>query len=161
MFRLLSRYTETIAFYVHTKNTPIVNLLPGIIKCIITSLRVLVSLSIRLAFCLSVSVCLSACLSFNIYNILIKRRCTYGEDWREKTFYLGYSYDIFSRVHATFQPAVSVGRSVTLCFFSAFIAFFALPLLPKCFVSLFYHCPSPPARDFGSRVSRFDSIQIW
>ena len=46
------------------------------------------------------------------------------------------------------------GRSVrnTLLFWR-FWASFALLLLPKCLVSLFYHCPCPPARDFGSHVS--------
>ena len=47
----------------------------------------------------------------------------------------------------------SVRRSVgyTLLF-SAISAFFAFLLLPKCLVSLFYPCPSPPACDLVSRV---------
>ena len=50
-------------------------------------------------------------------------------------------------------PCRSVRRSVTLCFLSVFLAFFALPLLPRCLVSHFYQCPCPSGRDFGSRVS--------
>ena len=63
----------------------------------------------------------------------------------------------FSCVHATLQPAMSVGWSVhplvgnTLLFFGVF-GVSAQPLLPKCLVNLFYHCPCPPARDFGNRV---------
>ena len=52
---------------------------------------------------------------------------------------------LFSHVHTTLQspmsvcPSIglSVGQSVTLCFFSDFS--FALPLLSRCLVSLFYH----------------------
>ena len=66
---------------------------------------------------------------------------------------------IFSRVHATLQPALSVGRSVgrlvgrsvTLYFFYDFISLTSL-LLPKWSGDLKYG-PCPPARDFGSRVS--------
>ena len=36
--------------------------------------------------------------------------------------------------------------------FSAFLSFFNSPLLPKCPGDL-YHCPCPPTRDWGSRVS--------
>ena len=45
-----------------------------------------------------------------------------------------------------------VRRSVRVSFFRRLRAFFALLLLPNCSNSLFYHCPCPPARDFGSRV---------
>ena len=47
--------------------------------------------------------------------------------------------------YATLWPAMSVRRSA--------LAFFVLLLLlPNCLKSLFYHCPCPPARNFGSRV---------
>ena len=62
---------------------------------------------------------------------------------------------IFSRVHATLHPALSVGRSigllVTLYFFYDFIYLTSL-LLPKWSGDLKYG-PCPPAPDFGSRVS--------
>ena len=70
---------------------------------------------------------------------------------------------LFNRVHATLQPALSVGqsvgwsvgrsvgRSVTLYFFYDFISLTSL-LLPKWSGDLKYG-PCPPARDFGSRVS--------
>ena len=62
-------------------------------------------------------------------------------------------------MHATLQPALSVGRSVgwlvgwsvTLYFFYDFISLTSL-LLPKWSGDLKYG-PCPPARDFGSRVS--------
>ena len=72
-------------------------------------------------------------------------------------------FTIFSRVHATLQPALSISRlvswwvgwsvgwSVTLYFFYDFISFISL-LLPKWSGDLKYG-PCPPARDFGSRVS--------
>ena len=65
---------------------------------------------------------------------------------------------LFSRVHATLQPALSVGRSVGLSvgpshftFFYDFISLTSL-LLPKWSGDLKYG-PCPPARDFGSHVS--------
>ena len=65
---------------------------------------------------------------------------------------------IFSRVHATLQPALSVGRSVGrsvgpshFTFFYDFISLTSL-LLPKWSGDL-KNGPCPPARDFGSRVS--------
>ena len=57
---------------------------------------------------------------------------------------------IFSRVHATLQPAL-VGRSVMFDFFYDFISLTSL-LLPKWSIDL-KHGPCPPARDFGSCVS--------
>ena len=66
---------------------------------------------------------------------------------------------VFSRVHATLHPALSVGRSVglsvTLYFFCDF--FWTSLLLLKWSSDLKYG-PSPPARDFGSRVSGLVSI---
>ena len=64
---------------------------------------------------------------------------------------------IFSRVHATLQPALSVcqsvGRSVcpsvTLSFFRRLRAVWWLLLPPNHLVCQFHHCPCPPARDFG------------
>ena len=68
---------------------------------------------------------------------------------------------LFSRVHATLQPAFSVGRlvgpSVTLYFFYDFISLTSL-LLPKWSDDLKYG-PCPPARDFDSRVSGLVFIQ--
>ena len=61
---------------------------------------------------------------------------------------------VFSRVRATLQPVLSVGRSVTFYFFYDFISL-ALQLLPKWSSDLKYG-PCPPARDFGSRVSGLD-----
>ena len=62
----------------------------------------------------------------------------------------------FSRVHATLHPALSVGqsvgRSVTLYFLYDFYFWTSL-LVPKWSCDLKYG-PCPPARDFGSRVSR-------
>ena len=49
-------------------------------------------------------------------------------------------------------PSVCPSVGNTLLFW-CLRAFFILLLLPKCLVSLFYHCPCPPARNFGSRVS--------
>ena len=72
----------------------------------------------------------------------------------------GGSFDccFFSRVHATLQPALSVGRSVGrlvgrshLTSFYDFISL-TLLLLPKWSGNLKYN-PCPPASDFGSRVS--------
>ena len=58
-------------------------------------------------------------------------------------------------MHATLQPALSVGRSVgwsvTLYFLNDFITLTSL-LLPKWSGDLKYG-PCPPTRDFGSRVS--------
>ena len=45
-----------------------------------------------------------------------------------------------------------VGRSVPVSFFQHLWAVFALLLLPNHLNNLFYNCPCPPARDFGSRV---------
>ena len=58
---------------------------------------------------------------------------------------------VFSRVHTTLHPALSVGRLVTLYFFYDFY-FWTLLLQPKWSNDLKYG-PCPPARDFGSRVS--------
>ena len=61
---------------------------------------------------------------------------------------------IFSRVHATLQPALSVGWLVGrshFTFFYDFISWTSL-LLPTLSSDLKYG-PCPPARDFGSRVS--------
>ena len=59
---------------------------------------------------------------------------------------------IFSRVHATLYPALSVRRSVgrsvgPLFTFSAFLRVLNSLLLPKCPSDLLHHCPCPPARD--------------
>ena len=59
--------------------------------------------------------------------------------------------NMFSRVHVTPQPALSVGQSVTIYFFYDFISWTSL-LLPMLSSDLKYG-PCPPARDFGSRVS--------
>ena len=61
---------------------------------------------------------------------------------------------IFSRVHATLQPALSVRPSVGRSRFTFFYDFIslALQLLPKWSIDLKYG-PCPPARDFGSHVS--------
>ena len=45
-----------------------------------------------------------------------------------------------------------VGRSVTLCFFRR-LWYFCITAPAQMFGQPFYHCPCPPARDFGSRVS--------
>ena len=80
---------------------------------------------------------------------------------------------LFSGVHATLQPALSVGLSVcqsvnpSVCqsvspwavhqtfflLFQRLQAVVALLLLPKCLVSHFYHYPCQAARDSGSCVS--------
>ena len=68
---------------------------------------------------------------------------------------------MFSRVHASLLPALSICPSVCplvcpsikVVIFLCSWAVFAILLLPKCMVNLFYHCPCPPARDLGSRVS--------
>ena len=52
-----------------------------------------------------------------------------------------------------------VGRLVSVKFFRRLQAVFALLLLPNCLNNLFYHCPCPPARDFGSRVYGLVRIQ--
>ena len=61
---------------------------------------------------------------------------------------------IFSRVHATLQTALSVGRSVGRSHFTFFYDFISLTslLLPKWSDDL-KNGPCPPARNFGSRVS--------
>ena len=66
---------------------------------------------------------------------------------------------IFSRVLRDFMTRYvgrsvrrSIGPSIRVSFFRRLRAVFALLLLPNCLNSLFYHCPCPPARDFGSRV---------
>ena len=75
---------------------------------------------------------------------------------RRKQHVLLIDFLLFSRVHATLQPALSVGRSVgplvrhTLLFYD-FITLTSR-LLPKWSGDLKYG-PCPPARDFGSRVS--------
>ena len=51
-----------------------------------------------------------------------------------------------TRLYNPLRP--SVRRSS----FSTFLTSFALPVLPKCLDSLFYQCPCPTARDFGSPV---------
>jgi len=56
-----------------------------------------------------------------------------------------YVYFIFCRVHATLQPALYTKK--------ARWAVLGLLLLPNCLVGLHHHCPCPPARDLGSRVS--------
>ena len=66
---------------------------------------------------------------------------------------------IFSRVHATLQPALSVGRSVTFYFFYDF-NFLTPQLLPKWSIELKYG-PCPLARDFGSCVSGLVRTSIW
>ena len=57
-------------------------------------------------------------------------------------------------MHATLQPALSVGRLVGWSHFTFFYDFISLTslLLPKWSGDLKYG-PCPPARDFGSRVS--------
>ena len=55
-------------------------------------------------------------------------------------------FNIFSRVHATLQPALSVGPS-RLAFFGVYRRFRGLLLLPNHLVGQFHHCPCPPARD--------------
>ena len=67
---------------------------------------------------------------------------------------------LFSRVHATLQPALSicrsvrrsVGPSVTLSFFRHLRVIWGLLLLPNRLGGQFPHCPCPPARDFGSCI---------
>ena len=65
---------------------------------------------------------------------------------------------LFSRVHATLHPALSVRRSVRLSVspshftFLGFLRSLASLLLPKSCIDLNYG-PCPPARDWGSRVS--------
>ena len=65
---------------------------------------------------------------------------------------------LFSRVHATLHPALSVrrsvGRSVGWSHFTFFYVFYSLTslLLPKWSSDLKYG-PCPPTRDWGSRVS--------
>ena len=61
-----------------------------------------------------------------------------------------FKKQLFSRVHATLQPAMSVRRS-HFTFFYDFISLTSL-LLPK-WSSDFKYGPCPPARDFGSCVS--------
>ena len=58
---------------------------------------------------------------------------------------------------------MSVDRSVcpSPLAFSALWAVFALLLQPKCLGKPFYHCPCPPARDFGSRVSGLAKQRSW
>ena len=58
---------------------------------------------------------------------------------------------IFSRMHATLQPALSVGRSVGRSHFTFFYDFISLTSLPKWSGDLKYG-PCPPAPHFGSRV---------
>ena len=70
---------------------------------------------------------------------------------RERSFFLVACY-------ATLYPALSVRRLVgrlvgPLFTFSAFLSVLSSLLLPKCPSDLLYHCPCPPARDQGSRVS--------
>ena len=57
----------------------------------------------------------------------------------------------FSRVHATLQPALSIGRSGGLILL--FLWFFFTPLLLPKWASDLKYSPCPPARAFGSRVS--------
>ena len=59
---------------------------------------------------------------------------------------------VFSRVHATLQPALSVGPAVgrivnNSLLFWRLRAVFGLQLLPNCLAALFHYCPCPPARD--------------
>ena len=66
------------------------------------------------------------------------------------------AYTVFSRVHATLQPAMSVclsvGQSATLSFFWCLRSVLGLLLLPNCLVVQIHHCPCSPACDWGSRV---------
>ena len=96
-----------------------------------------------------------------ILNCIIKKNVeTKIANRNKKTIFAFFLIgDTFGRVHATLQPALSVsqsvswlvGWSVTLCFFYDFISLTSL-LLPKWSGDLKYG-PSPPARNFGSRVS--------
>ena len=62
-------------------------------------------------------------------------------------------YEFYSRATRLYDPLCpSVGRSERVSFFQRLPVVFALLLLPNCLNSLFYHCPCPSARDFGSRV---------
>ena len=54
---------------------------------------------------------------------------------------------VFSRVHSTLQPALSVRL-----LFQRLQAVLGLLLLPNCLVGLFHHSPCPPLRYLGSRV---------
>ena len=76
--------------------------------------------------------------------------------------YLGCYKHLFSffflvACYANLWPAMSVGRSVcrsvALSFFGVFGCLLQYCSCPNAWVSMFHHCPCPPARDFGSRVS--------
>ena len=96
-------------------------------------------------------------VSLNLFvnNALISEHCLIFLSLMHLIFYMILRF--FSRVHATLQPALSVGQSVgwsvghTLLFFYDFISLTSL-LLPKWSGDL-KNGPCPPARDFGSRVS--------
>ena len=63
---------------------------------------------------------------------------------------------IFSRLHATLHPALSVGQLLgwyvghTLLFY---VSYHMMSLLLPKWSSDLKYCPCPPARDWGSRVS--------
>ena len=89
---------------------------------------------------------------FHLLNHLIKNESK--SETNQGSYDLELRQSIFSRVHATLQPALSVGWSVGRSHFTFFYDFISLTslLLPKWSGDLKYG-PCPPTRDFGSRVS--------
>ena len=77
------------------------------------------------------------------------------------------SWRVLSRVHPLCRSVGwSDGRMVgwlvgITSLFRRLRASFALPLLPKCWYNLVYHCPYPPTRGLGSRVSGLVDMQFY
>ena len=69
-----------------------------------------------------------------------------------------FSFFLFLVPCTTLQPTLSVCPSVgrLVCdtlLFRRLQGVLGIQLLPNCLAGLFHHCPCPPARDLGSRVS--------
>ena len=107
-------------------------------------------------------ICFLKTICFSSYTVLLIIHMNFTSIhpfYSLSSFTIFFFLSLFSRVHATQQPALSVGRlvgllvgwSVTLYFFYVFISLTTL-LLPKWSGDLKYG-PCPPARDWGSSVS--------
>ena len=70
-----------------------------------------------------------------------------------------------TRLYNPLCPSVRrlVRQTLLFLLFQRLWAVIALLHLPKCMASLFHHCPCPPTRDLGSRVSGlvFYSLRIY